>query len=104
MVNRHKVSPERFRHLAQRIKIAAKLEDWRALARCDSELRELLHSHKPFLNESSLADVINEVKSEHQLAFHALQTATKALESEMETVNAQQERALAYQLAMTMEM
>lgn len=103
MANRHKVSPERFRHLAQRIRIAAKLEDWRALQRSDNELRELLHSHKPFLRDPLLASAVAEVKHEHQVAVTRLQAATKTLESEMETVNAQQERALAYQLAMTME-
>lgn len=103
MVNTHKVSPERFRHLSQRITIATKLQDWSALARYDSELRELLQYHKPFLRDPQLAPQIVKAKAAHQAALAALKAATAELESDMVQVSAQQERALAYQLAMTME-
>ncbi|EEX41166.1 LafD [Vibrio furnissii CIP 102972] len=79
------------------------MQDWSALARYDSELRELLQYHKPFLRDPQLAPQIAKAKAAHQAALAALKAATAELESDMVQVSAQQERALAYQLAMTME-
>ncbi|MGI1900945.1 LafD, partial [Vibrio campbellii] len=44
MDSKHKVSPERFRHLSKLIQIATKTADWQALKRYDLQLRELLIS------------------------------------------------------------
>jgi len=102
--SKHKVSPERFRHLSKLIQIATKTADWQALKRYDLQLRELLISHKPFLKDPKLAPEIQRAKSVHVTAFAALEKATSELEKEMNMVNDQQERAMAYQLAMTMEL
>lgn len=99
----HKVSPERFRHLSQLILIATKMADWQALERHDLQLRELLVSHKPYLNDPKLAPEIQRARQVHDNALKALAKATSELKQEMELVNAQQERAVAYQFAMTME-
>ncbi|HHJ3199086.1 TPA: LafD [Vibrio parahaemolyticus] len=104
MDKKHKVSPERFRHLSQLIQFATKTADWHALKRHDLQLRELLISHKPFLKDPKLAPEIQRAKSVHADAFAALEKATGELKKEMNMANDQQERAMAYQLAMTMEM
>ncbi|AIW19505.1 LafD [Vibrio coralliilyticus] len=103
MVSKHKVSPERFRHLAKLIHIATKTQDWQGLKRYDLQLRELLESHQPYLKDPRLAPVITEVKAVHKQAFDALDKAINELEAEINVVDAQHERAKAYQLAMTME-
>ncbi|SDG90487.1 hypothetical protein SAMN04488136_104168 [Vibrio xiamenensis] len=97
-----KVSPERFRHLARRIQIATKLQDWKALQRYDMELRELLESQKTFFEDPLLAPEIARTKAVHEAAYRYLEHATAELKGEIELVSAQQERALAYQLATTM--
>jgi len=103
LASTHKVSPERFRHLSKLMQIATKTEDWHALKRYDLQLRELLTSHKAYLSDPQLAPEIARAKAIHQEAFDALEKATGELRQEMNKVNAQQERAMAYQLAMTME-
>lgn len=103
MVNRHKVSPERFRHLSQLIQIAVKTQEWQSLKRYDLQMRELLESHKPFMTEPVLAEVIQEAKAVHQEAIKALEKAIKDLEADISGVGDEHERAKAYQLAMTME-
>ncbi len=103
MANTHKVSPERFRHLSHRIRIATKLQDWQTLQRLDSDLRTLLQSHKSVLKDPRLEQQIAEVKATHKAALEALQKATAELELQMTTVSAQREGTIAYQLAMTME-
>ncbi|MDG2609904.1 LafD [Vibrio parahaemolyticus] len=104
MDSKHKVSPVRFRHLSKLIQIATKTADWRALKRYDLQLRELLISHKPFLKDPKLAPEIQRAKAVHASAFTTLEKATNELEQEMSSVSNQQERAMAYQLAMTMEL
>ncbi|AGV19079.1 MULTISPECIES: hypothetical protein [Vibrio] len=104
MDNKHKVSPERFRHLSQLIQFAAKTADWHALKRYDLQLRELLISHKPFLKDPKLAPEIQRAKTVHANAFAVLEKSTNELKKEMNMVNDHQERAMAYQLAMTMEL
>lgn len=99
MAKTHKVSPERFRHLAQRIQIAAKLEDWKSLMRYDQQLQELLATHQAYLNDPRLAPEIARIKTIHQAAFEQLSQATSELEQTMNDVRMQQERAMAYQLA-----
>lgn len=104
MHSKHKISPARFRHLAEVMNIAAKSADWQALTHYDLQLRELLRNHKSCLKDSTFNAEIQRVKAIHAAAFALLQTATNELEQEMNTVNDQQERAMAYQLAMTMEL
>jgi hypothetical protein len=103
LVSKHKVSPERFRHLATLIQLAAKTQDWHGLKRYDLQLRELLESHKPYLHDPRLAPVIKEVKTIHKAAFEQLDAAIRELEAEINVADAKHERAKAYQLAMTME-
>ncbi|MDF2152608.1 LafD [Vibrio sp. CAU 1672] len=103
MVSKHKASPEQFRHLAQLIQAATQTADWQALKRYDLQLRELLVSHRPILKDPKLAPVIQRAKQAHAIAAQALEKATAELQQQMELVSAQQERAMAYQLAMTME-
>ncbi|MFB9134710.1 LafD [Vibrio olivae] len=98
----NKVSPERFRHLSRRIQVATKLQDWKALQRYDMELRDLLESHQMFLDDPLLAPEISRTKAVHEAAYRYLASATAELKGELELVGAQQERALAYQLATTM--
>ena len=104
MDSKHNVSPERLRHLSKRIHIATKTADWQALNRYDLQLRELLISHKPFLKDPKLAPEIQRAKAMHAAAFTELERATSELKQEMNMVNDQQERAMTYQLAMTMEL
>ncbi len=99
----HKVSPERFRHLSSLIQTAEKTQDWQGLKRYDLQLRELLQGHKPYLDDPRLATAIAEVKATHKRAFDALDKAISQLETEINVVDAQHERAKAYQLAMTLE-
>ncbi|CAM3665977.1 MULTISPECIES: LafD [Vibrio] len=103
MVSKHKVSPERFRHLAQLIHIATKTQDWHSLKRYDLQLRELLKVHKPYLKEPNFVGVIADVKAEHKAAIEALEKAMGELQTDMNVVNAQHERAQAYHLAMNLE-
>ncbi|MEC7940397.1 MAG: LafD [Pseudomonadota bacterium] len=104
MDSKHKVSPDRFRHLSKRIQIATNTADWQALNRYDLQLRELLISHKPFLKDPKLAPEIQRAKAVHAAAFAVLAKATSELQQTMSMVNDQQERAMTYQLAMTMEL
>ncbi|WP_165312889.1 LafD [Vibrio ziniensis] len=103
MANMHSVSPERFRFISHRIKIATKIQDWRALRRCDAELNELLTTCQQFLSDPQIAPHVTEVKAAHKAAYDALRLATSELESQMSTVNDQQERAVAYQATMSAE-
>lgn len=103
MVNKHKVSPERFRHLSQLIQISFKTKDWHSLQRHDITLRELLTAHEPHLKDPQLAPEIENVRAIHKEAFAALQKATKELGEELSTTQAHTERAKAYELAVAME-
>ncbi|MBU2898636.1 glycogen/starch/alpha-glucan phosphorylase [Vibrio pectenicida] len=103
MVSKYKVSPERFRHLAKLIHIATKTQDWHSLKRYDLQLRELLTVHKPYLKDANFVAVIADVKAEHKLALEALDNAIGDMETGINVVNAQHERAKAYQLAMNLE-
>ncbi len=100
---KHKVSPERFRHLCKLIEIATKTEDWQALKRYDVQLRELLDTHRPFLKDPQLAPEIERARCAHLAAFEALTRATSQLKQRMGMVGDQKEAALAYQLAMSLE-
>ena len=104
MDSKHNVSPERFRHLSKRIHIATKTADWQALKRLDLQLRELLFNNKSLLKNPKLAPEIQRAKAMHAAAFTELERATSELKKEMNLVNDQQERAMTYQLAMTMEL
>lgn len=103
MASKHKVSPERFRHLATLIQVAAKTQDWQGLKRYDLQLQELLERHQPYLQDPRLATVIKEVKAIHKAALDDLDKAISELEAEINVADAKHERAKAYQLAMTME-
>ncbi|MBY6199158.1 LafD [Vibrio hangzhouensis] len=103
MVTKHKVSPERFRHLSKLIEIATKTEDWQALKRYDAQLRELLDTHRPYLKDPRLAPEIEHARIAHLAAFEALSIATSRLKQQLGMAGEQKERAIAYQLAMTLE-
>ncbi|GMQ45106.1 LafD [Vibrio sp. 10N] len=103
MVNTHKVSPERFRHLSQCMTVAAKTEDWQSLKRYDGQLRELLDTHRPFLKDPRLAPEIERARQAHLSAYEALSVATSKLKRKLDSCEAEKERALAYQLAMSLE-
>ena len=51
MVSTFKVSPERFRHLAQLIQTATKTQDWLGIKRYDLQLRDLLETHQAYLSD-----------------------------------------------------
>lgn len=93
----HKVSPERFRHLSQRIQIASKLQDWNALIRYDEQLKALLVAHKNYMDDPRLAPEIARLKAVHKVALEALTLATQELKGSMHQFSTQQERAKAYQ-------
>lgn len=103
MVSKHKVSPERFRHLSKMMQISFKTKDWNSLQRHDLKLRELLARHSSQLHDPQLAPEIENVKAIHKEAFAALQEATKQLGEELSIAEANNERAKAYELAGTME-
>lgn len=103
MVNKHKVAPETVLQLAQRIQRAAKAQDWDSLKSLDLKTRELLQKCPACLTDAAFRDVMTELKNAHQLAFQTLRDATCEMETELDLMQAQQERAKAYQLAMTME-
>ncbi|MGP8305853.1 LafD [Vibrio sp. YIC-376] len=103
MVNKHKVSPERFRHLSKLIQISFKTKDWSSLQRHDMKLRELLTSHKSQLQDPQLALEIDNLRAVHKEAFAALEQAMKELGEDLSTAVAHNERAKAYELAVSME-
>jgi predicted DsbA family dithiol-disulfide isomerase len=103
LASKHKVSPERFRHLSHLIQVATKTQDWNALKRYDLQLRELLTTHRPYLNDPRLAPEINKAKEAHKNAFEALEAAAKEVEGQLKNLGEQREGALAYQLAMSLE-
>lgn len=103
MANKHKVSPERFRHLSKLIQISFKTKDWNSLQRHDMKLRELLANHKSQLQDPQLAPEIESLKAIHKEAFLALEQAMKELGDELSTAEEHNERAKAYELAITME-
>ncbi len=103
MAIKHKVSPERFRHLSKLIEIATKTEDWHALKRYDVQLRELLDTHRPYLKDPRLAAEIRHARQTHLAAYEALSVATSELKQRLHSVGEQKERSVAYQLAMTLE-
>ena len=72
MASTFKVSPERFRHLAQLIQTATKTQDWLGIKRYDLQLRELLETHQSYLNDSRLAPAINEARSFRHARFVTL--------------------------------
>ncbi len=102
MVNKHKVSPERFRHLSQLIQISFKTKDWHSLQRHDIKLRQLLTALEPQPDDPQLLLEIENVKAIHREAFAALQQATEDLSEELNTTQAHTERAKAYELAVFM--
>jgi inorganic triphosphatase YgiF len=97
------VSPERFRHLAKLIQISFKTKDWNSLQRHDMKLRELLASHKSQLQDPQLAPEIESLRAIHKEASAALEQAMKELGEELCTAAEHNERAKAYELAVTME-
>ncbi|MCF7480401.1 LafD [Vibrio sp. J1-1] len=103
MANKHKVSPERFRHLSKLIQISFKTKDWNSLQRHDMKLRELLAKHKSQLQDPQLAPEIESLKAIHKEAFLALEQAMKELGEDLSTAEANNERAKAYELTVTME-
>ncbi len=103
MVSTYKVSPERFRHLSNLIQISLKTKDWHRLQRHDMKLRELLSAHRSHLKDPQLAPEIENVRAIHKEAFAALEKATQELGEELCTAEAHNERAKAYELAVTLE-
>ncbi len=99
----HKVSPERFRHMAKLLQIATKTQDWHALKRYDSQLAKLLLIHKDYMDDPRLIPEIERARQAHQEALSALEHSVSGLKQQLDLVNNQQERALAYQMAMTTE-
>ncbi|NIY83656.1 LafD [Vibrio hepatarius] len=103
MASKHKALTEQFRQLSQLIQIATQTADWDALKHHDLQLRELLACHKPYLNDPELATEIQRTKTIYANAFNSLENELSKLQQEMSLISAQLERAMAYQLAMTME-
>ncbi|WP_435248327.1 LafD [Vibrio sp. nBUS_14] len=103
MDSKHKVPIALFRHLSKQIQDATQNAEWQALKHYDLQLREWLIKHEACLKDPKFAAEIQHVKAVHARAFTALEKATRELEKEMNMANDQQERAMAYQLAMTME-
>lgn len=96
--------PKQLRHLTKCIQIATKAADWQALKCYDLQLRELLVSQKPFLKDPNFAPEVQLAQKVHTQALLALEESTNNVKRKMNTLNAHQERAIAYQLAMTMEL
>jgi hypothetical protein len=83
--------------------VAAKTEDWQSLKRYDGQLRELLDTHKPFLKDPRLAPEVERARQAHLSAYEMLSVATSKLKQKLNSSGAEKERAMAYQLAMTLE-
>jgi hypothetical protein len=103
LVSTFKVSPERFRHLAQLIQTATKTQDWLGIKRYDLQLRDLLETHQAYLSDPRLAPAINEARLAHQQAARLLNEAISEMESDINMMDSQHERAQAYQLAMRVD-
>lgn len=103
MVSKHKVPAGYLNQFARKIEASAKASDWEALKAYDAKLRQLLSANPTLVNDPCLQEELAHLKSTHLKAFVALKNATDQLKAKMEMVDAQQERAMAYELAMSME-
>ncbi|WP_394211810.1 hypothetical protein [Enterovibrio calviensis] len=103
MVNRLNVTPTLLNQLAQRIQQATASRDWQTLKALDIKVRELLLRHPECLKSAACAAEISQLKATHQVALLALSESLTEMETELDVMQAQNERAMAYQLAMTME-
>lgn len=103
MVSTHKITPTQLRQLATNIQQATKSQDWYALKHLDLKVRGLLLKRPECLEDVTLRTEMNHLKAVHQLALLALREAINDMQTDLDIMQAQQERAKAYQLAMTME-
>ncbi|MGC9421853.1 MULTISPECIES: LafD [Vibrio] len=103
MANKHNLLSSYLLQLAQRIDAAQKASDWEALHHYDAKVRTLLSTQRSALSDPELGAEWQRLKAAHMAAFTALNVATKQLKQDMLMLDAQQERAMAYQLSMPME-
>ncbi|KXF81079.1 hypothetical protein [Enterovibrio coralii] len=103
MVNTHSYAANQIKALSKHIHHAANAEDWDALKRLDLQVRKFLESHPEYLSSSALSQEMAQLKHVYQNAFSQLKNNIAKMEVELNDMQAQQERAKAYQMAMTME-
>ncbi|MGR5131052.1 hypothetical protein [Vibrio alfacsensis] len=103
MENSPKITPAIFKRLTHRIEQAVEQQDWDALKQLDMTMGNILRSYPNCLTERAFSHDIEQLKLAHRKAFFALKEATNELEQKLDSMQSQQERAQAYQFAMTME-
>ncbi|WP_428775190.1 LafD [Vibrio sp.] len=91
------------RRLDAQLRDTVDQQDWPQLKRCDLEIRRLLQAQRALLRHPDVVRDLLTLKQTHQAAQSALASATELLRQKMNSASEQQERNLAYQLAMTME-
>ncbi|ASI93950.1 LafD [Vibrio rotiferianus] len=103
MVSKHKVPAGYLSQFARKIEASGKASDWEALKDYDTKLRQLLSANPTLIRDPYFQDELQHLKSAYREAYATLGKATEQLKQEMEMVDAQQERAIAYELAMSLE-
>ncbi|WP_332419042.1 LafD [Vibrio metschnikovii] len=103
MENKHKILASYLVQLAQRIEKARQDSDWEALNVYDQKIKMLMMEHKEIINAPELSDELKQLKSVYMAAFSTLKTATEKLKQDIHLLDVQQERAMAYELTMPME-
>ncbi|BCN25721.1 hypothetical protein [Vibrio alfacsensis] len=98
-----KVTSALLKRLTNCIEQATEQQNWDALKQLDMTMGNILRSHPNCLTERALRPDIEQLKLVHRKAFCALKKAACELEKKLENMQSEQERAQAYQLAMTME-
>ncbi|PKF51188.1 hypothetical protein [Enterovibrio nigricans] len=103
MVKTHSPASHQIQTLSKQIYQAVATQDWQTLQQLDLQVRALLTTHPDYLSMPSLSQELAQLKRVHQNAFTKLKHSVTEMESELEGMQAKQERAKAYQMAMTME-
>ncbi|MGR5236468.1 hypothetical protein [Vibrio alfacsensis] len=98
-----KITPAHLKQLTNRIEKAAAQQDWDTLKQLDMTMGNILRNHPSCLTERAFRHDIEQLKLAHRKAFFTLKEAANELEQKLNNMQSQQERAQAYQFAMTME-
>ncbi|MDD1781873.1 hypothetical protein LRP49_11875 [Enterovibrio sp. ZSDZ35] len=103
MVNTHNATSQHIQRLSKQIHHVALAQDWQALKQLDLKVRELLTQYPDCLSTPALSHDLAQLKRVHKNAVSQLAISVNKMETELAGMQAQQERAKAYQMAMTME-
>jgi hypothetical protein len=103
LASKHKVPAGYLSQFARKIEASGKASDWEALKAYDNKLRQLLSANPTLVRDPNFQDELQHLKSAYKEAYTTLGKATEQLKQEMEMAEAQQERAIAYELAMSLE-